>query len=61
MTPAEKVQDWCHFYRVSPSKYQMNALLAVLKNDGEKILVDVLKSLKLERSVDLVKDAAKKE
>lgn len=35
----------------------MNALLAVLENDGEKMLAEVLKALGLESALDLVKDA----
>ena len=59
MTEAERVKNWCAFYKQSPQKYNMNALLAVLKNDGEKMLQAVLRELGLERSLELVKDAAK--
>lgn len=59
MTESEKVKDWANFYRQSPQKYNMNALLAVLENEGEKCLAQVLNELGLARSVDLVKDAAK--
>jgi hypothetical protein len=37
----------------------MNALIAVYRTDGEKMLKMVLKELGLEASVDLVKDAEK--
>ena len=45
------------FYKQSPLKYEMNALLAVLESDGEKMLLEVLNELGLTNSVDLVKDA----
>lgn len=59
MTGSERAKEWANFYRRSPQKYNMNALLAVLENDGEKVLTRVLAELGLARSVDLVKDAAK--
>jgi hypothetical protein len=55
----ERIKEWCAYYKASPQKYNMNALLAVLKNDGEPMLAAVLRELGLERSLDLVKDAAK--
>ena len=51
--------EWCAFYRNSPLKYEMNALLAVYQNDGEAMLRKVLRELGLERSEDLVKAAVK--
>jgi hypothetical protein len=39
----------------------MNALLAILKNDGEQMLSAVLRELGLTNSIELVKDAAKRE
>jgi hypothetical protein len=59
MTESDKVKEWAAFYRASPQRYNMNALLAVYENEGEKILSRVLAELGLARSVDLVKDAAK--
>lgn len=53
--------DWVRFYKISPSKYEMRALISVLENDGEKMLSSVLKELGLSLSVDLVRDAAKKQ
>lgn len=53
--------DWVRFYQHSPTKYQCNALIAVLENDGEQMLSAVLRELGLTMSVDLVKDAAKKQ
>jgi hypothetical protein len=45
--------EWCAFYRQSSLKYNMNALTAVLKNDGERMLELVLKELGLTSSKDL--------
>ena len=53
----EVVRDWVQFYKQSPLKYEMNALIAVYKNDGEQVLSSVLKELGLLQSVDLVRDA----
>ena len=60
LTERGKVMEWCAFYRQSKLNYQMNALLAVLETDGEKMLQAVLQELGLTSSFDLVKDAAKK-
>ena len=59
MTESERAKEWAAFYRRSPQKYNMNALLAVLENDGEVMLSRVLKELGLASALDLVKDAAK--
>lgn len=61
MNETERAKDWAHFYRQSALKYNMNALIAVLNNDGERMLAAVLKELGLESALDLVKDAAKNE
>lgn len=53
--------DWVRFYKVSPSKYEMRALISVLENDGEQMLAAVLKELGLELSLELVKDARTKQ
>jgi hypothetical protein len=58
MTEAERVREWVNYIRVTERHYEMGALLTVLKNDGEKILLRVLTELGLLRSVDLVKFAA---
>ena len=55
MTEAERVKEWCRHYKVC--RLKMNALLAVLESDGEKMLSAVLKELGLTDSVSLVKDA----
>lgn len=59
MTEAQKVQDWIHLYKVSVTRYEMNTLISCLKNDGEGVLMKVLRGLGLESSLDLVKDASK--
>lgn len=61
MTESERKMDWVRLYKASPLKYNMNALLSVFKTDGEKMLSLVLGELGLAMSVDLVKDAAKKQ
>jgi phage terminase large subunit-like protein len=57
MTRAEAIKEWAAFYKQSPQKYNMNALLAVLENGGESMLAAVLNELGLESSLELVKDA----
>lgn len=59
MREAERVKNWVAVYRQSPLKYNCNALISVLRTDGERMLKLVLKELGLELSVDLVKDADK--
>ena len=59
MNETERAKDWVAFYKQSPQKYNMNALIAVLRTDGERMLARVLRELGLERSSDLVKDAEK--
>jgi hypothetical protein len=58
MTEAEKVREWLNYIRVSERNYELGALLTILRNDGEKILLRVLTELGLLRSVDLVKFCA---
>ena len=53
----ERITEWVKFYRQSQLNYRMNALLAVLETDGEKMLVAVLKELGLTESSALIKDA----
>jgi hypothetical protein len=57
----ERISEWVRLYRHSPLKYEMNALLSVLETDGEQMLMAVLKDLGLTDSIELVKDAAKRE
>jgi hypothetical protein len=59
MKEEERYQDWLRYIRVTERHYEMSALLTVLRNDGERMLLRVLKGLGLERSADLVKFAAK--
>ena len=60
VTEKERVMDWVRFYKQSPLKYEMNALIACYESDGEQILGSVLKELGLLQSADLIKDAANK-
>lgn len=53
MTESEQVEDWLRHYNVCLLK--MNALRSVLENDGERILAEVLKRLKLSTAMDVVK------
>ena len=57
----ERITEWKRWYEASSPGYQMNALLAILKNDGEQMLSVVLRELGLATATDLVKDAAKRE
>jgi hypothetical protein len=59
VTESERVREWIAFYKASPSGYQVNALRAVLKNDGSKMLGMVLRELRLERTVDLLSEMNK--
>jgi hypothetical protein len=52
MTPAERRQEWIRYLQWSQP---MNGLLAILENDGEKMLNDVLRELGLASALDLVK------
>ena len=54
-------EDWVRFYKASPSKYEMRALIAVYENHGDEMLAEVLAALGLGSSADLVKDAAGKQ
>lgn len=53
MTTSEKVSEWIRHYEGCFRK--MNALAAVLENDGEKMLQEVLKRLGLASASDVVK------
>jgi hypothetical protein len=57
----ERISEWKRWYEASSPGYQMNALLAIYQNDGEQMLMAVLKDLGLTDSIELVKDAAKRE
>ena len=57
----ERITEWKRWYEASSPGYQMNALLAILKNDGEQMLMAVLKELGLTDSISLIKDAASRE
>ena len=53
----ERVLEWKRWYLASSPGYQMNALLAILKNDGEQMTLAVLRELGLTESLELIKDA----
>ena len=57
----ERISEWKRWYEASSPGYQMNALLAILQNDGEQMTLAVLKELGLTESLALIKDAAKRE
>jgi hypothetical protein len=58
MTESERIEEWVRHFKVCHLK--INALEAVLVNDGEQILAKVLKRLGLASSLDLVKESVKK-
>lgn len=49
------MDEWLRFIRASQTSYKVNALQAVLKNDGEAMLERCLKELGWLRSIDLLK------
>jgi hypothetical protein len=49
----EKCDEWVRYYGICMLK--MNALIAVLNNDGEAMLQMVLQKLKLKTAADVVK------
>lgn len=60
-TELERIREWASWYKASTAGYQTNALLAVLENDGEKMLRSVLKELGLTDSANLLMEMAKRE
>ena len=60
MTEAQRKEEWIRWYKASSPGYQTNALLAILKNDGEKMLRAVLKDLQLMDSVTLLQEMAER-
>lgn len=57
MTETEKLAEWMRFIQASQTSYKLNALKAVLENDGEAMLQKCLKKLGWESSVDLIKQS----
>ena len=55
MSDPEKVEEWTRWYKASLLK--MNALTAVLNNDGEQMLEKVLQKVGLVSASDVVKAA----
>jgi hypothetical protein len=56
----DRLNDWVRFYQISVEGYQLNALLAVLNNDGPQMLQLVLKKLGLVSSLALIQDMKKR-
>lgn len=57
MTNAEKRADWVRYMNWAQP---LNGLLAVYESDGEQMLSEVLKDLKIASAIDLVKWAKNK-
>lgn len=57
MTPSERREEWVRYLQWSQP---LNGLLAVLENDGESMLIEVLKELKITDTAEFVKWAKKK-
>ena len=60
MTETERLREWVNWYKVSSPGYQTNALLAILRNDGEKMLQKALSELGLASALDLIVDMDKR-
>ena len=58
-TDKERLNEWLRFYKASSVGYQVNALLAILENDGERMLKQALRELGLEDSLNLLKAMGK--
>lgn len=58
MTEAERIEEWVRHFKVCHLK--VNALCAVLENDGEQILLKVLKKLGMESTLELIKAEKKR-
>lgn len=53
MSPTERIGDWVHNYQAS--RLKMNCLLAIYENEGERVLVEVMKRIGLASPLDVVK------
>jgi hypothetical protein len=53
LNESEKIEEWIRHYKSCHLK--MNALQAILKNDGEQMLQKVLKKLGLASASDVIK------
>lgn len=53
MNDSERKEEWVRYLKICALR--SNGLLSILKNDGEKMLQDVLKALKLNTAMDLIK------
>jgi hypothetical protein len=61
MGEKERIQEWIRWWKIGPPGYQYNSLVAILRNDGEKMLRSVLKELGLGDSTALLKEMDKRE
>ena len=61
MTELERIREWVKWYQISSPGYQTNALLAILRNDGEKMLRSVLGELGLTDSASLLMEMDKRD
>lgn len=57
MTDTEKIGEWTRYYGIC--RLKMNALAAVLENDGEIVLQGVLQKIGLVSASDVVKACLK--
>ena len=55
MGEAVRKEEWLRYIKASPTRLKINALRAVLENDGEEMLRKCLKELGWLHSVDLIK------
>ena len=53
MSESERLEEWVRWYQASSLK--MNALVAVLNNDGDKMATRVMEKLGLASPLDVVK------
>ena len=57
-TKSFRKNEWMRFLKAAQPSYRVNALRAVLNNDGPAMLAECLQELGWERSVDLISKAA---
>lgn len=57
---AERLAEWSRFFDASVCGYGLNALLAILDNDGEKTLARFLEARGLNSSLDLIRELSKR-
>jgi hypothetical protein len=55
------MEEWIRWWKIGPPGYQYNSLVSIYRNDGEKMLRQVLKELGLMDSVALLMEMDKRE